>query len=616
MGKARISLSRKAAALPESPGVYLMKDARGEVIYVGKAKDLRARVRGYFQPAAGDWRLITRQLDEVADLDVLVAGSDKEALILECNFIKTFRPKYNVLYRDDKSFVSIKIPLGEPWPRPVVTRKLEDRKALYFGPYANARAARETVRVLQDVFPLRKCSARQCRQARRPCIYGQLGKCLAPCCAQVPQEQYRALVDQVTQFLRGKSDELVCSLRRQMQKAAQGREFERAARLRDRIRAVEATLEKQRAGASGEKTDRDVFGLAATDDEVWIAVLFVRDGNLQDAASYSFRARLGSPEVVFGSFLNQFYAANQFIPPEVLLPVESEDADVLEQWLSEKRGRKVRVIRPRRGEKRRLVELANRNARQAETLSATDKDRTAREAESLQSTLGLSAPPRTIECFDVSTMQGREAVGSMVALRDGAPDKSSYRRYRIRQVQGQDDCAMLAEVLTRRYRHVGRGSAGAQERGAPDLIVVDGGRGQLSAARRVLAQLGLDSCQSVALAKARSRRGRTAAPERVFIPGRRGPVPLPEHSWGTRLITRVRDEAHRFAVAYHRKLRDRAAMQSPLTQVRGVGPKLAARLLQRFGSLEAVAGASVEDLAGVSGVSERLAQVIHARLRG
>jgi excinuclease ABC subunit C len=342
-----------------------------------------------------------------------------------------------------------------------------------------------------------------------------------------------------------------------MRQAAERLDFERAARLRDRIAAIRATLEKQRVGSSAGEGDRDVFGLAATDRHVWVSVLFIRDGNLQDAASYRFGAELGPSADTFGSFLKQFYAANRFIPSEVLIPVEVDDAAVLAQVLSEKKGRKVAVLCPMRGSKRRLVELACRNAAEAERVSTSETEKQRAEAESLRDILALRKAPRTIECFDISNLHGREAVGSMVVFRDGTPDKSSYRRYRIRTVEGQDDCAMLEEVLSRRYRHVVARDGKESERTMPDLIVIDGGRGQLSAAQKALDALGLGDAEVVALAKARA----DGKGERVFVRGGAAPVALPEHACGFRLITRVRDEAHRFAVSYHRKLRKNAEFQ-------------------------------------------------------
>lgn len=607
-------LRKKIEALPRRPGVYLMKDARHEVIYVGKAKELRARVRSYFQEGGDDWRLISKRIGQVADVDAVVTDSEKEALLLENNFIKQFRPKYNVYFRDDKSFVSIKMDLAEPWPRPIVTRRLEAPKALYFGPYASAKAARKTLRVLQDVFPLRKCSIRECRERTRPCLYGEMGKCAAPCCSEVSKEQYQSLVDQVVMFLKGKGQDLLAELRREMAEAAEGLEYERAARIRDRIRAIETTLEGQRVASSMADVDRDIFGLCTLDRYVSVAVLFVRNGNIQDVASYRFPADLDSEAAIFGSFLNQFYNANRFIPQEILVPVETEDAELLESWLGEKKRRRVRLVRPLRGPKRRLVELANGNARQAERAATTDEEKRRLEMESLQRILTLSELPGNIECFDVSTLQGREAVGSMVVFRDGRPDKASYRHYRIRQVEGQDDTAMLREVLTRRYGKIAPEGRGEGE--PPELVLVDGGKGQLGVALAVLNELGIGSCDVAALAKARSGGGRKLKAERVFLPGNADPIEVPEDSYGFRLITRVRDEAHRFAVSYHRKLRRKAALQSPLLDIPGVGKEKARRLMAHFGGLNKVQEATVEELKAVKGISDALAEAIYAHYHG
>ena len=597
-------LRRKIERFPRKPGVYLMKDAGKEVIYVGKAKDLRARVRSYFGPVGDDRRLIREKFGLVADVDFVVTGSEKEALLLESNFVKQFRPKYNVVFRDDKSFVSIRINPGEPWPRPVITRRLDEPGALYFGPYASARAARRTLRVLQDVFPLRRCSLAVCRRRRRPCIYGEMGKCLAPCCAEVSEEEYGRHVEQVILFLEGRGGAVIERLRRQMEGASASLEFEKAARIRDRIAAVEQTLETQRVASSGaDYVDRDVFGACASDRHVTVAVLFIRGGNMRDAATYRFPARLGSEATIFGSFLNQFYRSSGFVPREVLLPMPTEDAHVLADWLSEKRGRKVRVIRPQRGRKKRLVELAERNARQAEHAATSAAEKRRLEMESLRSALGLRRLPRRIECFDISTLSGREAVGSMVVFEGGEPDRSAYRRYRIREVAGQDDFAMMREVLGRRY-------GGADPEGLPDLVLVDGGRGQLRVALDVLGEAGIDSREVAALAKARSAGGRRLKQERVYLPGRSQPLPVPEGSHAYHLITRVRDEAHRFAVAYHRKVRRRAALESPLEEIRGVGRTLAVRLLEHFGGLNKVRAAGVEELRAVRGISEALARAI------
>ncbi|MFP4028867.1 MAG: excinuclease ABC subunit UvrC [Candidatus Brocadiia bacterium] len=603
-------LAKKTAQFPTEPGVYLMKDQRGEVIYIGKAKDLRARVRSYFKYAAGERRLITEQIEEVDDIDVVVAGSEKEALILENNFIKQFRPKYNVLFRDDKSFVSIKIRTDEPWPRPVVTRRIEDEGAVYFGPYASAKSARKTLRVIQDVFPLRKCSLQQCRRAGRPCVYGQMGKCLAPCMCNVSGEEYAELLEEVKLFLRGKNEDLIDQLRAEMKAAAEKLNFEKAARIRDRIEAVEETLQKQQVASSMEEIDRDIFGLHATEDTLWVAILFVRSGNLQDVGTYHFSRSYAEKEEVFRSFLNQFYSANRFIPEEILLPVSTEDSDLLKSWLSEEKGRKVKVACPQRGAKKRLVELANRNAREAERISSTQGEKRQQEIESLRETAGLENPPRTIECFDISNLQGHQAVGSMVAFRGGAPVKDRYRRYKIREVEGQDDFAMMREVVRRRYRHVAEQSGPVWQQELPDLIVLDGGIGQLNAGLSALEGLGIERPDMIGLAKARVRKGEQEKGERIFLPGQSEPINLAEETAGYRLVTRVRDEAHRFAISYHRTLRRKGAFESPLMEVSGIGQRLAGRIIDRFKTLQRVAEAGIDELAEVKGVSERLARRI------
>jgi len=539
-------LQTKIENLPRGPGVYLFKDARHEVIYVGKGKDLRARVRSYFQESGDEWRLISKRIDQVADVDVVVTDSEKEALLLENNFIKQFRPKYNVYFRDDKSFVSIKIDLAEPWPRPIVTRRLDSPKALYFGPYASAKSARKTMRVIQDVFPLRKCKISECMQRGRPCLYGEMGKCLAPCCADVTPEEYEKLIGQVALFLKGKSDDLLAELRREMAGASARMEYEKAGHIRDRIRAVETTLEAQHVASSAQGPDRDIFGLCTLEKHVAIAVLLVRNANIQDVGSYRFPAELDSEQSIFRSFLNQFYSQNRFIPDEVLVPVETEDAELLESWLGEKKRRKVRVVHPLRGAKRKLVELANENARQAERAATTDEEKRRLEMDSLQRTLGLSKLPRDIECFDISTLQGREAVGSMVVFRGGEPDKSSYRHYKIREVEGQDDFAMMREVVFRRFRRL------ADELSVPpDLVLVDGGLGQLHAAAAAIAAVGTERPHLVSLAKRE---------EEVYVLGRaeQEPLRLPRTHPGLKVLQAVRDEAHRFAQHYHHLLRRKA----------------------------------------------------------
>jgi len=606
MPEGRDRLRRKVAEFPRGAGVYLMKDAAGQVVYVGKAVDLRARVRSYFQAGRGEVRLITERFDEVVDIDVVVTASESEALILESSFIKQFHPKYNVVFRDDKSFVSISINPSGRWPRATVTRRLGAAGALYFGPYANAKAARATVRLLHDMVPLRRCSLRECAQRSRPCAYGEMGKCVAPCTGQVTPEDYARLVDEAVAFLRGGARDAIERLTAQMHEAAEATEFERAAELRDQVQALQRTIETQHVASSGDDVDRDVFGLCILDKSVRVAVLFVRRGCVQDAASWRFPAGLARPPELLSSFLGQFYASSRFIPQEVLLPVEIDDADALALALGGKRGTRVRILHPQRGAKAHLVEMATRNARQSEDAAAVGEEKRAREMEALRELVDLGRMPRHIECFDISTTQGHEAVGSMVVFRDGEPEKSSYRHYRIRDVAGQDDFAMMDEVLRRRYA-----GGDVPDGRTPDMVLVDGGAGQLAAAVRALAHLDADAFDLAALAKARRSGGRRVRRERLFLPGRADAVVIPDDSSALHLLVRVRDEAHRFAVTYHRKLRSKGMLASPLQEIDGVGRKLAARLLEHFGGLNKVQQATADELADVPGVGRALAAAIY-----
>lgn len=603
-------LQRKISRFPKRPGIYLMKDRGGEVIYVGKAADLRARVRSYFQKSRDEHRLITRNIGKVCDIDIVVARSEKEAFILENNFIKQLHPKYNLLFRDDKSFVSIKVPVCEPYPRPIVTRRVDDEKARYFGPYSNSRAARETLNMLHELFPLRKCPLRQFRAASRPCLYGQMDRCLAPCCREGLEVRYGELVKEVLLFLEGRRNELLDALQTRMRAAAEKLDFERAAAFRDRIRAVEETLSRQVAGSAGDSKDRDVFGFFPTSADLWTAVLFIRCGGVSDAASYCFPAGLDSPAAMMESFIARFYSGCRYIPDEILVPADAGGLKLLSEWLSEKKGRKVDVVRPQRGRKKRLIEMACRNAMHAREVKVSERERRRLEMESLKASLGLRNLPEHIECFDISSLGGRQAAGSVVVFIHGEPHRASYRRYRIRDIEGQDDFAMMRQVIARRYRHSAGAPDAADAQKMPELVLVDGGKVQLEAARRAFEDLEIPMPETVALAKARREGGVRVSEERVFRPGHDDAVALEEDSCGFRLITRVRDEAHRFALAYHRKLRRKTAMESPLVEIPGIGKRMAGRLLDHFKSLERIEKAGPDELCRVSGISKRRADII------
>jgi excinuclease ABC subunit C len=603
-------LEAKLAKLPTSPGVYLFKDGRHEVIYVGKAKNLRTRVRSYFHKSADRRAFYDLLTARIADVDFVVTKTEKEALILENNLIKQFQPRYNIRLRDEKTYISLKIDLNEPFPRIQFPRKaasraeVERRKGekgvLYFGPYASAKAARATVRFVNSVFPIRKCSNTVFGKRTRPCLNAQIGNCMGPCSGAVDEEAYREMLGDAILFLQGKNEEVLAALRKKMESAAAERDYERAARLRDRIAAIERTTEKQRITADRD-VDRDVFGLFREGGRVAFQAMFVRRGRLEDVATYEFNSH-GLPDAeLLAEFLRRFYGQMRFTPPEVLVPVEPDDRATLEEWLAELRGGRARIAVPRRGSRRELVDMACRNAHSSFDARHTSRARARRLLESLQAKLELRVLPRRIECVDISNFRGRTAVGSLVRFRDAVPDKSGYRRFRIRTVEGSDDFAMMREVLRRRYR---------EREDVPDLLLVDGGAGQVSAALGVLRELNLEERDLVGIAKSH----RKAEPERFFKPGRPEPVILPPDSGELFLLERVRDEAHRFAIAYHKKLRGRSFLPSPLDDVPGLGPKRIGALRKHFGSLKAIEEASPQNLAEVPGISLNLARRIHHRL--
>ena len=604
--------AEKLAAVPPGPGVYLLRDRHGRVIYVGKAANLRSRVRSYLH--GGDERSQVRFLCErLADFETIVTANDKEALILENNLIKQYRPRYNIRLKDDKSYVSVKLTVRDAWPRVLVTRRIVKDGNRYFGPFASASAVRDTLDTIRKVFPLRTCSDPVFRNRSRPCIEYDIKRCLGPCVLPVDRAAYEEHLRQVTLLLEGRNSEVVRHLRRRMDEAAEAERFEEAARLRDQIQAIEKTQERQQV-VEHWGGNQDVFGLYREGGCVEVQVLFVRSGKLVSNRTYSFDDWEFADEEVLEAVLTQFYqATNHDVPDEILLPVAIGDADVRAEYLSERRGRKVAILVPQRGDKLRLVEMARANAMQSFAERRDAAKQGERMVAELQQRLRLANAPKRIECLDIATFQGSETVGAIVAFDEGEPDKNRYRHYRIRDVEGTDDFAAVAEVLRRRFRDAGERS------GLPDLLVIDGGVGQLAAARAALAEVGLEALEVVALAKERVERDATATeirrrPERVFLPGRKNPVVLKPNSTALFLLQRVRDEAHRFVNLYHRKLRARARFVSRLDAVPGIGPRRRRALLRRFGSLKRVGEASVEEIAGVPGITLTLAAQIKEQL--
>lgn len=608
-----MNLGKKLQTLPVTTGVYMMKDSRSKVIYVGKAKNLRSRVRTYFQKGGDGRPLVGHLLKRVADIDVVLTDTEKEALILENNLIKQFRPRYNVLLRDDKTYVSIRLDMRQKYPHPRIVREVKKDGAMHFGPYSSSRAVRETLRFIYELYPIRKCSDRTFRGRTRPCLYHQMDKCMGPCIDDLADEKaYRAMIEEIVLFLKGKKQELVDALREQMDREAAEERYEEAAETRDRIRAIDQTIEGQKIHSMS-FADRDVFGYYREGKELEIQAMFIRRGNLEDLAGYTFTLEFNTADEVFSAFLNQFYGHNRFIPKEVIIPVETEDAPVLEEFLSETHGHKVSVICPQRGEKLRLVDLARRNAENSFRAKHATPERQKKVLGGLKKSLGLKKLPERIECFDISNMGGKLAVGSMVTFEAGMPNKNRYRRYKVQTVAQPDDYAMLHEVLSRRYKK------GVKEEGGqkiPQLLMIDGGRGQLGVALKVMNETGVTDVDVIALAKARKKYNRDMGLEyelqdRLYVPGREDPIILPADSSELLLLGRIRDEAHRFAIEYHKKLRQRMFYRSPLDAIPGIGPARKTKLMKCFGSIQNIRDASLEDLKEIAGLPERQAEAIY-----
>ncbi len=609
-----MKLEEKAVLAPQAPGVYLFLDADGAVIYVGKAAVLRNRLRSYFQTGASHSPKVQAMLGHAAGLDCIVTASELEALILEQNLIKKHRPRYNVLLRDDKSYPYLKVTLAERFPRLEITRRRANDGSRYFGPYTRLGPVHETLRFLRKIFPFRTCRQKEPPARSRPCLNYHLSYCTAPCCGLVSEEDYRRNIERAVLFLEGKENSVVRQLKEQMEEAARRLEYERAAALRDKIRAISEVTEKQVA-VLGDFADRDVVAVAAGEGGAAAAVFFVRGGLLVGKDSYRLAVTgTAAEEEAMASFLKQYYGSAACVPEEILLSCSpGEEMPLLEQWLAGLRGGKARLLTPRRGEKQKLVELARQNARLAleEMKPKTQaEEEAARALVFLARELGLPAPPERIEGYDISHTGGKEAVGSMVVFEAGVSAPRQYRRFRIRQSAGLDDCAWLAEVLRRRFARAKSGGGTKRDGGfgrLPELVVVDGGAGQLSSARQAMIDAGFGHIPAAALAKGE---------ERIYLPGREKPLVLPANSPALQLLQRLRDEAHRFAHTYGRKLHGRVLLRSVLDEIEGIGPARRRSLLAAFGSLEEIEKASLEELAAVKGMNKRAARAVYDYFHG
>jgi excinuclease ABC subunit C len=597
-------LEEQIQRLPTSPGVYLMKDQGGTVLYVGKAKNLRNRVRTYFGKS-GDTRFSLRFLmPKVHQVETLLTDTEKEALILENTLIKKFKPRHNINFKDDKSYFNLKFSLSEEFPKLSLVRKVKKDGARYFGPYASSAAVKETLQLLRGIFPLRTCSQAGFKNRSRPCLNYQIRKCLAPCCGLISTEKYAELVQEVLLFLEGKDTQLVRLLRDRMASASEALRFEEAACIRDQIQAVEQTLEKQKT-VTQERTDQDVFAFYRQGNAWEFQVLFFRRGLLVGNKSFPF-SRLSLPdEETLSAFVRQYYAEDRYIPQEILLPLVIEDESLLGEWLSEKKGGRVEVLFPQKGQKRRLVEMAQKNAENTFQKKVSAKETLDQTLKELQEKLRLRALPHRVECFDISNLFGTLAVGSLVSFLDGKPDRSHYRHFKVHAPSFPDDYGMMYEVLKRRYSKL------EVEKETPDLLIVDGGKGQLNVALAVLAELGLSGISAIGLAKDKDTglqkiEGKTS--DKVYLPNIKDPILLPSRSASLRFLQQLRDEAHRFAIRYHKKLRGKQGLQTVLDEVWGIGEVKKKALFKNFGSLQRIQEASMEALGQVESLTQKDAQ--------
>jgi excinuclease ABC subunit C len=578
-----------------------MRDERTKVVYVGKAINLRNRLRTYFQEAGPLDPRIATMVSKVFDFDILTCSSEQEALLLECNLIKRYRPRYNIRLRDDKNYLYMKLPRAGDFPRVYTVRKVADDGARYFGPYTNAKALRSTMKTLRRIFPYRTCSDDVFRRGR-VCLDYHIKRCSGPCEGLIGSAEYRGNLEQIGVFREGRAEELARTLRRDMREASDALDYERAARLRDRSLAVEKVTERQRVLSQAGR-EQDVVGLARGGADAVVAVVTIRRGQVLGSETFELEgaAEMGEAEVVNG-FLGQFYGNATSYPKEILVPVAIDDGEVLAAWLSQRRGSKVEVLVPRRGQKAGLLRMAARNAEAALKQATVRKDHDTERAEALlselQEALGLDALPRRIECYDISNLMGTNPVGSMVVFEDGWPKNAHYRHFHIRGIRGANDFAMLQEMLRRRFTRLAQAmrADGAEGRAdgsfgaVPDLVIIDGGKGQLSAAREVMEELGLHQLATFGLAKRR---------EELYQPGSARSLMLPLDSPALFLLQRVRDEAHRFGVTFHRETRARRALTSPLDGIAGLGPVRKRALMRRFRSVEGIRSATDDELLDV-----------------
>jgi excinuclease ABC subunit C len=601
-----IDIQQKLTRVSTEPGVYLMKDTAGAVIYVGKARNIKKRLASYFKNSGQLDIKVSILADKIKDFETVITRTEKEALILESNLIKRHKPRYNVVLKDDKRYPSLRIDLTEKYPNFSIVRKIGQDDALYFGPFASAHAVRETLRIINKTFKLRKCKAKDFKTRTRPCLHCQMEGCLAPCCLDVDSVVYQEQVTEAIMFLRGRTPNLIRKVKKQMAACARAQEFERAARLRDKIYSLERTIEKQIAVTTDFK-DRDVFALARETEHSVITVLSVRGGFLTGTRHYDFSEIISTGPEMVAAFVRQYYERHAFIPDELLVSTDLADADLTEEWLRSVKKKKVTILRPKRGEKVRLVNLAEYNAQnELKNLIAShsaEMDLLSR----LQKKLKMSKLPERIECFDNSNISGTEPVAGMVVFENARAKKALYRKYRIRTVSQHDDYAYMKEVLERRF---GKGEA---SKPYPDLLMVDGGKGQLNIALAVIKDLNLaGEFELIGIAKKDETKGETR--DKIFKPARANPLGFGREGELLLFLQRIRDEAHRFAITYHRKRRKKRTLRSALDSIPGVGKKRKAILLQYFKSVKNIRAADLEQICALPGFNRKVAESVQKAL--
>jgi excinuclease ABC subunit C len=614
-----LSLEDKLKNLPEKPGIYIMRDEDNEIIYVGKAKNLKNRVKQYFQASKGHSPKVVAMVERIENLEYIITDTELEALILECNLIKKHRPKYNILLKDDKHYPYIKITIKEDYPRIMITREIKKDGAKYFGPYTDKMAVNRTIELINKLFPIRSCNKNMARTAgkERPCLNFHINRCMAPCQGNVDKQEYKEIVKGIIMVLDGKQEEMISELEDKMQQAAENLDFERAAEIRDSIASLRKIGERQKI-ISSSLVDQDIIAMAQADGEACMQVFFVRGGKLIGREHFLLDgSNLDDQGEVMSGFIKQFYNGDTYVPKEVIIQHEVEDADIIERWLSEKRDGKVTLTVPQKGEKHKLIEMVGKNAEDTIQLLMEkykqDEQKTMGAIKELSDYIGLQKPPKRIEAFDISHLQGVENVGSMIVFENGKPKNRDYRRFKIKYVEGANDYESMKEVMQRRFTHGLKEREQLEEEGKelelgkfallPDLILIDGGLGQVNAVLPILKELNLNIpvCGMVKDDKHRTRG--------LIYNGQEITVPISSHAF--RLITNVQDEAHRFAISYHRSLRSKTVVKSQLDEVPGIGPARRQALLKKFGSLKNIKSATIEELSEVQGMNKKTAEMIY-----